>query len=119
MEDIINRGGGNLIVELWKKTEEETLDNSDVTVSIDGIPKTVKAGEAVRITPGESITLENGIYHRFYGEAGKGRILLGEISSVNDDTVDNRFYKTLPRFPEIIEDEKVKYPLITEYRTLL
>ena len=115
MEDIINRGGGDLVVELWNSnTDEEKLD-TPVTVSIDGTIHTVEAGEQITLKPGESITLPPGMYHRFYGKNSTGRVLLGEISSVNDDNVDNRFLEDLPRFPEIEEDEPARYVLITEY----
>jgi D-lyxose ketol-isomerase len=52
-----------------------------------------------------SITLLPGQYHEFWAEPGSGKVLLGEISSVNDDNTDNRFYEPLGRFPEIEEDE--------------
>lgn len=31
--------------------------------------------------------------HRFYGEKGKGKVLVGEVSMVNDDNTDNCFYR--------------------------
>jgi D-lyxose ketol-isomerase len=116
MEDIINRGGGNLIVELWNSDENEEKLNTPVSVSIDGTQYTFEAGEPITIKPGESISLIPKLYHRFYGEEGKGRVLLGEVSSVNDDKIDNRFYEDLPRFPAIEEDEPARYVLITEYQ---
>jgi len=39
---------------------------------------------------------------------------VGEVSSVNDDTCDNRFLEELPRFPAIEEDEPVRYPFFSE-----
>lgn len=119
MEDIINRGGGNLVIELYNSTSNEGLADSDVTVKIDSIPRTVAAGGKVILTPGESICLEQGVYHRFYGEQGKGRVLVGEVSSVNDDTTDNRFYDTVGRFPEITEDEKPIHLLAADYKKFL
>ena len=115
MEDIINRGGGVLIVELWNSTSDEKLADTSVSYSMDGKRYTTEPGVPIEVHPGQSITLETRTYHRFYGKKGTGTILLGEVSSVNDDTVDNRFLEELPRFPAIIEDEKAKYPLITEY----
>lgn len=115
MEDIINRGGGNLVIELCNSDEREGLADTPVTVRIDGILRTVNAGEAVLLTPGESICLEQGTYHRFYGEKGKGKILVGEVSAVNDDTSDNRFFKPAGRFPEIIEDEEPLHLLCHDY----
>ena len=119
MEDIINRGGGTLIVELWNSTPDEEKASSDVLARVDGILTTVKAGGSIELKPGQSITLEPETYHRFYGKPGTGRILIGEVSSVNDDNIDNRFYENLPRFPELIEDEPADYILITEYKEML
>lgn len=115
MEDIINRGGGDLVVELWNSDEREERLDTPVHVSIDGTRHTVKAGEPIVLVPGQSITLLPLMYHRFYGKKGTGRVLLGEVSAVNDDNNDNRFYEDLPRFPLIEEDEEARYLLITEY----
>jgi hypothetical protein len=112
-EDIIVRGGGNLAVQVFNSTQEETLDSSDVTVSVDGVARTVPAGGLITLTPGESIFLPRGMYHKFWGEGGK--VLLGEVSTVNDDTADNRFYDKVGRFPEIEEDEEPRYLLFSEY----
>ncbi len=54
-------------------------------------PRTVEAGGKVILTPGESICLEQGMYHRFYGEPGKGKVLVGEVSMVNDDAAITAF----------------------------
>lgn len=115
MEDIINRGGGNLLVQLYNSTEDEQLADTPVTVSVDGRRLTVPAGEIIRLTPGESITLETKLYHKFWGEKNTGTVLIGEVSSVNDDRVDNRFLDPVGRFPEIEEDEAPLYLLYNEY----
>ncbi len=114
-EDIINRGGGNLVIELYGSTPDEELGGEPITVMVDGIPRTVEPGGKVILTPGESIFLEQGMYHRFYGEAGKGKVLVGEVSSVNDDNTDNRFHQPQPRFPDIEEDEAPMHLLCTDY----
>ncbi len=116
MEDIINRGGGNLLVQVYNSTADEQFDTvNPVTVSVDGHTYQVEPGAVIRIKPGESITLFSGQYHKFWGEKGTGMILLGEVSKVNDDRVDNRFYEKTGRFPEIEEDEKPLYLLGNEY----
>lgn len=115
MEDIINRGGGNLLVQLYNSTEDERLADTPVQVSIDGCRLEVPAGEILRITPGESITLTQGMYHKFWGEKGSGTVLLGEVSMVNDDNTDNRFLEPVGRFPAIEEDEEPLYLLSNEY----
>lgn len=114
-EDIINRGGGNLVLELYRADEHDQLSGIGFTVSVDGVRRQCMAGEKVILTPGESICLEPYIYHRFYGEPGKGTVIVGEVSDVNDDENDNRFLVELKRFPRIIEDEEVLHYLCTEY----
>ena len=115
MEDIINRGGGNLIVEVYNCAEDESLADTDVTVTTDGHVRTVPAGTKLRLAPGESITLPPRQYHAFWAEKGTGKVLIGEVSMVNDDNTDNRFYKTMGRFPKIEEDEAPLYLLCNEY----
>lgn len=116
MEDIINRGGGNLLIELYNATPDNDLDRtSPVAVSVDGVRRTLEPGATLRLTPGESITLSQRLYHRFYGEEGRGRVLIGEVSRVNDDRTDNYFHEPVGRFPAIEEDEPPLYYLCTEY----
>ena len=67
------------------------------------------------LTPGESITLYQGLYHKFYGESGKGTVLVGEVSAVNDDRTDNRFHDDVGRFPDIEEDERPEHLLTMDY----
>ena len=115
MEDIINRGGGNLIVKLYNSTPDEKLADTDVTISSDGHNYTVPAGTVIRLTPGESITIAPGQYHCFYAEPGYGKVMLTEVSKVNDDRVDNRFLEEVGRFPAIDEDEKPLHLLSMDY----
>lgn len=116
MEDIINRGGGNLLVKVYNSTKDEQFDmENPVTVMMDGREFQVEPGAVIRVKPGESITIPCGQYHKFWGEEGTGMILLGEVSKVNDDRVDNRFYEPTGRFPEIEEDEPALYLLGNEY----
>ena len=94
MEDIINRGGGNLVIELYQSDKNEKLSDQPLTIKTDGLVRKLQAGDSVILTPGESICLEQGVYHRFYGEKGKGKVFVGEVSAVNDDSADNRFLHT-------------------------
>ena len=114
MEDIINRGGGDLCLQLWK-ADEQTEEKTDekFTLLIDGVVKTFYSGEIVRLKPGESVCFEPYIYHSFWGEGGT--VLVGEVSTVNDDSNDNRFSESLGRFPQIIEDEPARFCLCNEY----
>lgn len=115
MEDIINRGGGNLVIELYNSTPDNKFDTTPVHYKKDGVWGKVDAGGKVILTPGESICLEQGMYHRFYGEAGKGKVLVGEVSMVNDDATDNCFYESVGRFPVIEEDEEPLHLLASDY----
>jgi D-lyxose ketol-isomerase len=113
VEDIINRGGGNLVIQLYNSTQDGGLAETNITVSMDGVQRTVKAGDIVELSPGESITLPTGLYHKFWG--AEARVLVGEVSVVNDDKTDNRFYEPVGRFPEIEEDEPPLYLLTNDY----
>lgn len=115
MEDIINRGGGNLVIRVWNSTEDQQLADTPVTVSCDGVHTTVPAGETITLHPGESVCLPQRLYHRFWGESGKGTVLVGEVSRVNDDHVDNHFYDPVGRFPEIDEDASPLHLLYNDY----
>jgi D-lyxose ketol-isomerase len=114
MEDIINRGGGTLVIQVYNATPEEGLDEQgEVQLSIDGVQRIFPAGGQVRLAPGESITLPQYCYHKFWGEGS--RVLVGEVSMVNDDSADNRFLEPLGRFPEIEEDEPPLHLLVGDY----
>lgn len=115
MEDIINRGGGNLVIELCNSTKDESLADTEVSVQVDGITKTVAAKGRIILQPGESVTLPPYLYHQFYGEKGKGTVLVGEVSRVNDDEKDNRFLDPVGRFAQIEEDKPPLYYLCNEY----
>ena len=91
------------------------MDLSDVTVSTDGRVRVLPAGGHLVLTPGESVTLPPRLYHAFWAEKGTGKVLIGEVSKVNDDCTDNRFYENMGRFPEIEEDEAPYRLLCNEY----
>lgn len=111
-EDIINRGGGKLLLQLWNSDGQGEKADTPVSVSIDGVRRTLEAGAVVSLAPGESICLTRGLYHRFWGE---GKVLVGEVSQVNDDFSDNRFYEDVGRFPSIDEDEAPWRLLVSDY----
>ncbi len=112
-EDIINRGGGKLMIQLYNATPDEQLADTPVTVSTDGVVRTVEAGGVISLAPGESITLPPYCYHKFWG--AESRVLVGEVSTVNDDSADNRFFDPIGRFPEIEEDEAPLHLLVSDY----
>ncbi len=114
-EDIINRGGGDLIIHVYNDKGDGTFDDSDVLVNGDGRSYYVPAGTGVVLKPGESITLWPHQYHDFDVVPGTGDVLIGEVSQCNDDNTDNRFYEEMGRFPAIEEDEAPYRLLCFEY----
>jgi hypothetical protein len=113
MEDIINRGGGKLKLRLYPADVDESLVRTgEIVFSVDGCRRSIHAGDVITLEPGESITLEQNCYHEFWGE---GRVLAGEVSLVNDDNHDNRFFQPIGRFPTIDEDEEPLFLLVGDY----
>ncbi|MCX6096604.1 MAG: D-lyxose/D-mannose family sugar isomerase [Candidatus Bipolaricaulota bacterium] len=112
-EDIIHRGGGRLILELYQADEDGALSQEDVSFNMDGVSRRAPAGHRVSLAPGESITLTPGLYHAFWAE--DGAVLVGEVSTVNDDHRDNRFHDPMGRFPAIEEDEPPLHLLVGDY----
>ena len=119
MEDIINRGGGNLVIEVYNADEHEQFADSPVRIRVDGIAHIVEPGGKIILHPGQSVCQEQFLYHRFYGEPGHGKVMVGEVSQCNDDNIDNRFYEAVGRFPDIDEDEEPLYLLCSDYKKFL
>ncbi|MGF7141828.1 hypothetical protein HNQ56_000238 [Anaerotaenia torta] len=115
MEDIINRGGGILMMQLYNSTENEELADTDVHIVSDGVELTLKAGTVLELQPGSSVTLTRGLYHSFWAKEGFGTVMIGEVSQCNDDNADNRFLEKGGRFPRIEEDEEPYRLLCNEY----
>ncbi|KAF5071577.1 D-lyxose isomerase [anaerobic digester metagenome] len=114
-EDIINRGGGNLLLRLIQTDEDGHETSEPVRVACDGVRRILPSGASLRLTPGESVTLTPGLSHDFRVEPGTGAVLIGEVSSVNDDETDNFFREAVGRFPTIEEDEPAWRLLCSEY----
>ena len=113
-EDIINRGGGDLVMEIYASAPDGSIDrDTPVTVPSDAWPVTIQPGEHLRLKPGESVTLMPGIWHAFWAE--KGDCLIGEVSTVNDDRTDNVFEQPIPRFATIEEDTAPEFLLVADY----
>lgn len=114
-EDLINRGGGRLEVELgWASDDEKSIDQRPVEVQVDGITRRIPAGGKIILEPGESVTLPPKLCHQFCGFHSDSRICVGEVSSLNDDGTDNCFlFGIKPR--NIVEDEARKFYLCCEY----
>jgi len=117
-EDIINRGGATLIVELFGSDDAGGFapDRGGV-VFCDGIRRAFTPGEKLALAPGESVTLMPGDWHAFWGEGGE--VLIGEVSTVNDDETDNIFRDPIGRFADVEEDEVPTHLLVSDYRAWL
>lgn len=118
-EDIINRGGGMMFMKLYNALENGKPDvESDVIVYMDGIERCVKPGEEFLVGAGSSVSLTPRMYHIFGAKEGYGDLIVGEVSSVNDDNTDNFYYEQVSRFAEVEEDEEMIYPLCNEYNKI-
>ncbi len=117
-EDIINRGGAAMAIELFGSAEDGSFDeNMGGVVMCDGIERAFAPGEVLLFAPGESVTLMPGDWHAFWGEGGD--VLIGEVSTVNNDETDNWFREPIGRFATIDEDVAPTHLLASDYRTWL
>ena len=113
-EDIINRGGATLVIELFGSDADGNFDEAvGGTVFCDGLRVDYTAGQKLKLAPGESVTLMPGDWHAFWGEGGD--VLIGEVSTVNDDETDNIFRAPIGRFATIDEDVDPTHLLVSDY----
>ncbi|MDA5556977.1 D-lyxose/D-mannose family sugar isomerase [Shimia sp. MMG029] len=113
-EDIINRGGATMVVELYGSDDDGNFaEDRGGMVMCDGIARPFAPGEKIKFAPGESLTLMPGDWHAFWGEGGD--VLIGEVSTVNDDETDNVFRAPIGRFAEIDEDVDPMHLLVSDY----
>jgi len=113
-EDIINRGGGKLVLELFMSDSNGKIDReTTVSVTCDGVERSLAPGGLLKLDPGESVTLLPGVWHAFWAEDKD--VLIGEVSTVNDDRTDNVFAEPIDRFSKIIEDEAPIHLLVSDY----
>lgn len=113
-EDIINRGGATLVVELFGSDDRGGFaGDRGGTIRCDGIRRAYAPGEKLKLAPGESVTLRPGDWHAFWGEGGD--VLIGEVSTVNDDETDNIFRDPIGRFSKIEEDAEPAHLLVSDY----
>ena len=113
-EDIINRAGGDLMIQVYNSKPDRSLDTeTPVELWLDGVKRSFTPGEVIRVTTGNSVTLTPYVYHRFFAEGGD--VIVGEVSSINDDNADNVFLKPSERFTGIDEDAAPLHLLCNEY----
>ncbi|MDB4861585.1 D-lyxose/D-mannose family sugar isomerase [bacterium] len=114
LEDIINRGGGDLAIEFVEVDEKDQELSNKITVLVDGEKILLDPHEPLILKRGQSVTVDRNIFHRFYAVKGSGMVMAGEVSQVNDDNNDNYFLEPIGRFSEIQEDEPTLHPLWNE-----
>jgi len=113
-EDIINRGGGRLVLELFMADQNGNIDHgAAVEVPSDGVITNLPPGGLLSLNPGQSVTLLPGVWHAFQAEDDD--VLIGEVSTVNDDQTDNVFAEQIERFSEIEEDTHPLHLLVSDY----
>ncbi|MEO1309264.1 MAG: D-lyxose/D-mannose family sugar isomerase, partial [Pseudomonadota bacterium] len=104
-------------VTTWTSAVGSIAPSADVHVVTDGVARIFKPGDVLKLQPGESVTLEPGNWHAFWGDGGD--VLIGEVSSVNDDLTDNVFREPVGRFPDIDEDTPPIHLLVPDYASYL
>ena len=113
-EDIINRGGATLAIRLnGSDADGNCSEERGGRVLCDGVWRDYGPGEVLTFAPGESVTLMPGDWHAFWGEGGD--VLIGEVSTVNDDLTDNIFVDPIGRFADVEEDEAPRHLLVSDY----
>jgi len=114
LEDIINRGGGDLVLEFLELDENKNELSKNILVLVDGQEITLEPHQPLTLKRGQSVTVDRNVYHKFYAAQGSGLVMAGEVSQVNDDNNDNYFLEPVGRFSKIEEDEAPIHPLWNE-----
>jgi D-lyxose ketol-isomerase len=106
------------VLELFMPDVDGGIDaRAEVSVPVDGTMRRLPAGGLLKLDPGESVTLLPGVWHAFWGEGGD--VLIGEVSTVNDDLTDNIFHDPIGRFSDIEEDVEPVHLLVSDYERWL
>ena len=109
-EDIINRSEHDIAFQIY----DERMPDEVVRISIDAIEHTIESRSQLILHSGQSLTLSPFYTHRFWPVDNV--VLIGEVSSANDDQTDNIFAENATRrFPDIQEDEEILYPIVGDY----
>lgn len=110
-EDIICRWG-ELRIQLWETVPSES-EGRKFKIQVNNEMREVMSGDELVLKAGERITLTPGVYHRF--TANTPEVIIGEVSTANDDVNDNFFVDDrIGRYAPIVEDEPAKVRLLSE-----
>jgi D-lyxose ketol-isomerase len=119
-EDIFVRAGDKLIIRIWPSKFKQKKDGLKIKVLFNGSEyKEIISGQKISLDPGETVTLTPEHSHEFFGDPKGSGTLVGEVSTYNDDQGDNYFIDKVSRFPEIQEDQKIDYYLVSDYQKLI
>jgi D-lyxose ketol-isomerase len=113
VEDLINRGGGDLVFQVYNSKKDGSVAETPVHLTMDGVQRTIDAGTVMTLRPGESVTFPTTVYHKLWGR--RSRVMIVEVSTVNNDDTDNRFLEPVGRFPSVEEDERPRFLLRQDY----
>lgn len=114
VEDIINWGGGDLVLVIYGVCFDGMVDfDSMVMVVMDGIVWQVMFGDYLWFGYGESVMLLLGVWYSFWVEGGD--VLVGEVLIVNNDLMDNVFVNFVGCFFKIEEDSVLWWLLVLDY----
>lgn len=113
-EDIICRIG-TLAIQLFAQTPDGKCRKDGGTVKIlhNGQPAQFPCGTTLYLKAGERVTLTPGVWHQFW--AVGDYVIIGEVSTANDDLGDNVFDDpNVGRFEQIEEDVPPLYRLVSD-----
>jgi D-lyxose ketol-isomerase len=104
-EDIICRWG-KLAIQVFS-------DRDTVRLQVNGEERDIPTAKSLILKAGERITLVQGVPHTFWAKSEY--VIIGEVSTANDDLHDNFFAdEQISRFSKIEEDEPAIVRLISE-----
>ena len=105
-EDIINKYGGKLEMRFYKNNKK------NVEINVDQKKRILECKKKIEIAIGQSVYIPPNLIHSFsVSKKNKAPLIIGEVSSINDDNNDNFFPNQNMRFSKIVEDEKIIIPL--------
>ena len=90
----------------------DNIYESDVMVYVDGRTYTVPAGTQIRLAPGESIMIQQYLYHDFEVEKENGAVILGEVSLKLRRTRHHIDFSAMSIRRRRIKDDIKKYDVI-------
>jgi D-lyxose ketol-isomerase len=112
-EDIICRVG-EIELCVWPHRPDPDAPTDQIfSVSVNGHPQSLEAGGPLVLAAGSRVTLPPGLWHEF--QPLTEECIIGEVSTSNDDWLDNRFIDPrVKRFMTIEEDEPAQVRLVSE-----